>query len=59
MELLELDDFVVGFGGAHASLNIDATVSLTCIAQVFIEQSVENDTAWEQAQKPEIKINTH
>ena len=39
-------------GCAHASLNIEATVSLTCSAHVMDEQLVEKDAPRGQAQKP-------
>ena len=43
---------VEGAGCAHASLNIEATVSLTCSAHVMDEQLEEKDAPMGQAQKP-------
>ena len=50
---------VGGVGGAHASLNTEETVSLTCSAQMLPVHSAEDGIAWGQEQKPESKVNTN
>ena len=50
---------VGGIGGAHASLNTEETVSLTCSAQMLPVHSAENGIARGQEQKPESKVNTN